>query len=193
MHLEIPKHPFAAYLFDCDGTIADSLPLHYRAWQTAIAPWKATFPKELFYAWGGIPVPETVAMLNERFGYQLPIEEVCRAREKAYLALLPEITAHREVVRHIEAQYGRIPLAVVSGSVRASVEATLGFLKLRDRFATIVGAEDCARGKPFPDPYLEAAARLGVKPADCLVFEDAEPGIQSALAAGMHYVRVPQF
>jgi HAD superfamily hydrolase (TIGR01509 family) len=192
MHLDIPNRSFAAYLFDCDGTIADSLPLHYQAWIKALSPWACPFPEDLFYAWGGIPVPKTVEMLNERFLLNMPIQAVSEAREKAYFALLPQIKPHAAVVAQIHAQFGKIPLAVVSGSPRASIERTLNVLGLWDRFQLIVGAEDTARGKPCPDPYLKAAQGLGVCPEDCLVFEDAEPGVQAAIAAGMSYVRVPQ-
>jgi HAD superfamily hydrolase (TIGR01509 family) len=94
-------------------------------------------------------------------------------------------------VEHIEAQHGRIPFAVVSGGRRSSVERSLGTLHLLDKFETIVGADDYENGKPAPDGYLLAAARLGVAPQDCLVFEDTDLGIQAANAAGMASVRVP--
>ena len=192
MILTIPTAPFKAYLFDCDGTLADSLPLHYEAWREALAPYACPFPKELFLAWGGIPVPRTVEMLNERFGLTMPSKLVAEAREAAYLGRLASVKPHAGVLAHVEAQFGRIPLAVVSGSPRASVQSTLRTLGIEQRFAAIVGAEDVARGKPAPDPYLRAAELLQVKPEDCLVFEDAELGIEAAIAAGMQWVRVPQ-
>lgn len=96
-----------------------------------------------------------------------------------------------EVVEHIEAGYGRIPLAVVSGSMRDSVTASLSALHLLDRFETLVCAGDYVNGKPHPEAFLLAAERIGVSPEACLVFEDAEMGIQAAKAAGMASVRVP--
>ncbi len=192
MHLVIPPGPFAAYLFDCDGTIANSLPLHYEAWQAAVQPWGGHMPLDLFYAWGGIPVPKTVEMLNEHLSLSMPVEAVTELREQEYFKRFPTLAAHPEVERIIRDMHGRIPLAVVSGSARASVEKTLRHLGLWECFDAVVGAEDVARGKPAPDPFLAAARKLGVEPSKCLVFEDAQPGVDAAIAAGMKYVRIPQ-
>lgn len=191
MSLDLPKGPFKAYLFDCDGTIADSMPLHHEAWQEALASYGANFPKHLFYAWAGVPVPRTVEMINEELGFSAPPEAVTEAREAAYLRRLPEVKPVASVLAEMDRMRGKLPMAVVSGSPHASVEKTLTYLGLRDRFQTIVGGDDSPRGKPNPDPFLLAAERLGVAPADCLVFEDGELGIQAAIAAGMRWVRVP--
>ncbi len=192
MILQIPEGRFAAYLFDCDGTIADSLPLHFKAWETALAPFGAAFPEDLFYDWGGIPVPKTVEMLNTHLGLKMPIEEVTHAREIAYLSLLESLASHAEVEAIIKKQHGKLPMAVVSGGSRGTVEKTLRKLGLWEYFEVIVGAEDVKNGKPSPEPFLTAARLLNVDPAKCLVFEDAESGVQSAIAAGMHFVRIPQ-
>jgi len=191
MKLPVPNGVFGAYLFDCDGTVADSMPLHYLAWKKALAEHGCEFSEELFYAWGGKPTAQIVATLNERQGLQMVVEKVCERKESLYYQLLPELKAVPEVLEHIEAQHGRIPFAVVSGSTRESVEASLRVLGLMDRFATLVCAGEYAKSKPDPEPFLLAAERLGVKPAECLVFEDTEMGIQSAKAAGMGWVRVP--
>lgn len=188
----LPPGPFGAYLFDCDGTIADSMPLHYQAWLKAVGEFGGQFPKELFLAWAGIPVPKTVEMLNEKFGLSMPVQEVTTIRERAYLDLMPGVKAVPEVAKVIFDSHGRIPMAVASGSPRASVIETLSHLGLVDRFEHIIGAEDYTKGKPHPDPYLVAARRLGVEVAHCLVFEDADLGVQSAVAAGMRWVKVPQ-
>lgn len=192
MRLTLPKGDFQAYLFDLDGTITNSLPLHFQAWNQALAPYGVLMPEELFYAWGGIPVPRTVEMLNERFGTAMPVDLVARAREEAYFESLDQVESHAAVEAIIRQTHGRLPMAVVSGSSRAAIERTLDHLSLRDLFPLIVGAEDCQRGKPDPEPYLTAARRLGVNAGSCLVFEDAEPGIESALKAGMQVVRIPQ-
>lgn len=189
--LPIPDRPFRAYLFDLDGTIADSMPLHFRSWTKAVEEGGGTFPEDVFYSWGGIPLPRTVEMLNERFGYSLLPIETARRKEQLYLAAMSEVQPVASVVAHIEAKHGQIPLAVVSGSPRESIVRTLTTLKLLDRFDLLVGAEDYTHGKPDPEPFLVAAERLKVAPADCLVFEDADLGIQAAEAAGMAWVRVP--
>ena len=121
----------------------------------------------------------------------MPVDEVAEKKEALYLELLPGLKAIPEVVAHIDAQYGRIPFAVVSGSRRSSVVGSLGALGLLGKFDTLVCAEDYKRGKPAPDSFLMAAKRLGIAPKECLVFEDTELGIEAATAAGMASVKVP--
>jgi HAD superfamily hydrolase (TIGR01509 family) len=191
MKLKLPQGSFSAYLFDCDGTIADSMPLHYIAWKKALGEWDCEFDEELFYAWGGMPIAEIISTLNERHGLSMPVEIVSCRKESLYFELLPQLKAVPEVLEHIEAQRGRIPFAVVSGSTRESVTASLLTLKLLDRFETLVCAGDYKRGKPDPEGFLLAAAKLGVAQEDCLVFEDTDMGIQAATAAGMASVKIP--
>jgi HAD superfamily hydrolase (TIGR01509 family) len=191
MRLKIPEEKFGAYLFDCDGTIVDSMPLHYRAWKKALSEWNCDFPEELFYKWGGMPVAEVVATLNRERGLKMPVEEVEHRKENLYYEFLPELKAIPEVLEHIEAQHGRIPFAVVSGSTRESVIASLTVVKLLDRFDTLVCAGEYKKSKPDPEGFLMAAENLGMAPEACLVFEDTDMGIQAAKAAGMASVRVP--
>lgn len=191
MKLPLPAGTFRAYLFDCDGTVADSMPLHYVAWKTALGEWGCEFSEERFYAWGGFPVAKIITLLNEEQGLKMPVTEVGRRKEALYYELLPRLKAVPEVVEHIDAQYGRIPFAVVSGSTRESVTASLRTIGLLEKFAALVCAEDYERGKPDPEGFLTAAARLGVAPADCLVFEDTDFGIDAARAAGMQSVKIP--
>ncbi|MEO3926421.1 HAD-IA family hydrolase [Micromonosporaceae bacterium B7E4] len=190
--LPLPSGEFRAYLFDCDGTIADSMPLHYVAWQQALAEWKCDFPEDLFYAWGGRTVVDIIATLNERQGLAMPPETVARRREDLYRGLLPRLTAVPEVRQHIDRAHRRLPLAVVSGSTTESVTASLETLGLLQKFDVLVCAEDYTMAKPDPEGFLLAARLLGVPPESCLVFEDTELGIQAATAAGMASVRVPQ-
>jgi HAD superfamily hydrolase (TIGR01509 family) len=192
MKLSLPAGTFKAYLFDCDGTIADSMPLHYVAWKRVLAEWNCEFSEELFYAWGGMPVSEIIDTLNKMYGLHMPVEDVSHRKEARYFEILPELKAVPEVLEHIEASHGRIPFAVVSGSTRDSVTASLKALGILDRFETLVCAGDYKNSKPDPEPFLIAAKRLGVAPADCLVFEDTEMGIQAATAAGMASVKIAQ-
>jgi beta-phosphoglucomutase family hydrolase len=192
MTLKLPDGPFKAYLFDCDGTIADSMPLHYVAWSRIMDEWGAAFPEDVFYAWGGMPIREIIETLNREQGLAMPVDEVAKRKEEMYFELIHELKAVPEVLEHIVESHGKIPFAVVSGSARDSVEASLNALGILDRFDTLVCAGDYVKGKPDPEPFLMAAERLGVKPEDCLVFEDTEMGIQSATAAGMASVKIMQ-
>ena len=135
---------------------------------------------------------EIIATLNEERGLNMPVDDVSRRKEELYFEILPQLKAVSEVLEHIEASHGRIPFAVVSGSTRDSVTASLEVLKILDRFDTLVCAGDYQKSKPDPEPFLIAAERLGVTPEDCLVFEDSDMGIQAATAAGMASVKIPQ-
>ena len=190
--LSLPPGDFRAYLFDLDGTVADTMPLHFVCWNEALGTCGCSLDEAQFFAMAGIPVTQTIELLNEQHGLQMPAVELAEYKEALFLKRLVELKPVEAVVAHVHEAYGRIPLAIVSGSPRASIFHSLGLLGLVDRFKVIVGAEDYRRGKPDPEPFLTAATRLGVGPADCLVFEDAELGIQAAEAAGMQWVRVPQ-
>ena len=192
MNLKLPAGEFRAYLFDCDGTIADSMPLHYKAWKKALAEYGGTYDEDLFYAWGGKPVRKIIADLNEMQGLNMPVDALAARKENFYHAQLPELKGIPDVIEHIEAMHGRIPFAVVSGSRRASVVGSLTALNLLDKFDILVCAEDYTHGKPSPEGFLLAASKLGVAPQHCLVFEDTDLGIQAATAAGMQSVIVAQ-
>ena len=125
MTLKLPDGPFKAYLFDCDGTVADSMPLHYVAWKKALGEHGCEFPEDVFYAWGGMPAAEIVATLSAQQGLSLAAEEVAHRKELLYYELLPELKAVPEVLEHIELGHGRVPMAVVSGSTRDSVTKSL--------------------------------------------------------------------
>ncbi len=191
MTLKLPAGDFKAYLFDCDGTVVDSMPLHLIAWQRALGEWGCTFTPEQFYGWGGLPAVVVIERLNAEQGLHMPAAVVAERKEEYYYEFLPQLKPVPEVMEHVLAAYGRIPIAIVSGSTRESVEASLGVLGITDKFNMLVCAGDYIHGKPNPEPFLMAAERLGVEPADCLVFEDAEPGIEAAKSAGMGWVKVP--
>jgi HAD superfamily hydrolase (TIGR01509 family) len=189
--LILPPGPFSAYLFDLDGTIADSMPLHYIGWSKVITEHGGHFPEDLFYAMGGLPLTRVVEELNEKFGYTMDPATVIKQKEALYLTMLDQLQPILSVVAHIEAESGKTPFAIVSGSPRNSIFKTLTALNLLHHFSVIVGSEDYTHGKPNPEPFLTAARLLNVPPAECLVFEDAQPGIEAAKAAGMQYVLVP--
>ncbi|MGH3390953.1 MAG: HAD family hydrolase [Actinomadura sp.] len=189
--MSLPVGEFDAYLFDCDGTIADSMPLHFLAWRQTLGEWGCELSEELFYAWGGRTVADVITDLNADQGLAMPVAAVTGRHMELYQEMLPKLAAVPGVLEHIEAAHGRIPFAVVSGSSRESVTASLTTLGLLDRFEVMVCAGDYSRPKPAPDPFLLAARQLGVDPKRCLVFEDADKGIQAAQAAGMAWVRVP--
>jgi HAD superfamily hydrolase (TIGR01509 family) len=189
--LALPPGEFTAFIFDCDGTLADTMPTHYRAWCQALGEQSACFPEALFYELGGTPTARIVELLNERHGLALPVAETVAEKEAVFLELSHEVAAIEPVVALARKYHGQKRMAVASGGHRRIVLNTLKALGIVDLFQVVITAEDYQRGKPAPDPFLEAALRLGVAPEECLVFEDTATGVAAAEAAGMQYVLVP--
>ena len=191
MQLDIPDRAFAGYIFDCDGTLADTMPLHYRAWKRLLDENGGEFPEDLFYRLGGKTTEAIIELLNKRGGLSIDVRAGAERKEEFYLELIAEVQGIEPVLLIARQLRGRAPLAVASGGYRKYVELTLAAIGARDWFDAIVCAEDYARGKPHPDPFLEAARRLNVPPEDCVVFEDSPAGVEAAKAAGMACVFVP--
>ena len=193
MNLVIPSGDFGGYIFDCDGTLADTMPLHFRAWTRIVAELGGSFPEELFYQTGGKPTAQILEMLRDDFGLRVDdVQKAAERKEDYFLEMIHEVRPIQAVVEIARRWHGIKPLAVASGGFRRQIEQTLDALGIRSLFNTVVCVEDYARAKPCPDPFLEAARRLNVRPAECLVFEDSPLGIEAAQAAGMRSVLVPR-
>ena len=191
--MQLPCGDFGAYIFDCDGTLADTMPLHYRAWLRVVSGLGGHFPEDLFYALGGRSTGEIFAVLRDQQGLRVPdIAAATVLKERYFMELLPEVQPIRAVVAIARESHGRLPLAVASGGPRSNVVPTLAAIGVLDLFAAIVCVEDYERAKPHPDPFLEAARQLSVTASSCLVFEDSPLGLQAAEAAGMQWVFVPR-
>ena len=190
MALQLPAGDFRAFIFDCDGTLADNMPLHFAAWIRAMQDFGGSYPEELFYEWGGVPTADIVHRLNVKFGQSLQVDEVVERKEHYYREMIPQVRAKHDVVALVRELHGKYPLAVASGGHRDLVERTLEELHIHELFDVVVTSEDYARGKPAPDPFLTAATRLNMDPRHCLVFEDTASGAEAARAAGMTWVLV---
>lgn len=187
-----PENGFSGIIFDCDGTLVDSMPSHFEAWCDALAQFGAAniLKEDVFYAMGGRPSTDIVAEINAEYGLRLHPEEVALVKRGAFLKRLQRIEPIDEVVEFARKWRGRVPMAVATGGTRLVIEKTLQCVGLSDWFDEVVTADEVANGKPAPDIYLEAASRLGVPPIHCLALEDAQAGIVAAQAAGMMVVRV---
>ena len=187
--IEIPPH-VRGLVFDCDGTIADTMPLHYEAWVAALKEHSVEFPEAMFYELAGMPTADIVALLNERHGHDMPVRETADYKESLYQRLIPRVVPIEPVVALVKEFAGKLPMAVATGATQAICRKTLGSLGLLESFQHIVTADDVNRGKPAPDIFLESARRLGVPPESCYAFEDGDLGIQSARAAGMTVIDI---
>lgn len=192
--LSIPDHPFRAFIFDCDGTLVDTMPLHYLAWVESLEHHEAPFEftEEIFYSYAGVREQDVVTILNERHGSTVDPDGVAHRKMEIFLRTVPQVRPVKPVADVAIATHGKLPMAVASGSEEPTVRACLEATGLIHLFDTIITPKDVKRGKPAPDMFLLAAERLGVPPADCLVFEDGNSGLEAAKAAGMQSVFIPR-
>ena len=177
-------------IFDCDGTLVDSMPLHWRAWDTVCKRHGIEFSEKRHYAMGGIPSRKILAMLKEEQGLDFDPDEVSREKEVAYLPLMLEVELIEPVVAIAREHRGRIPMAVATGGRTQFIRPLLERLEIADWFSALVTSDDVANPKPAPDTYLKAAALLGVPAEECRAFEDTDLGMDSIRAAGMEAVDV---
>ncbi len=183
---------FEGIIFDCDGTLADTMPLHWKAWQTVAKRHGFQFPEERFYALGGVPSRDILEQINAEQNLALNPLQVSQEKEDAYLPHLKAVRAVEPVVQVALAHYGKVPLAVATGGTRKIISQVLSHLAIDYLFAHLVTSEDVARQKPAPDIFLEAARRMGVPPEKCLAYEDTDLGMQAIAAAGMKGIDVRQ-
>ncbi|HUE37164.1 MAG TPA: HAD-IA family hydrolase [Candidatus Acidoferrum sp.] len=177
-------------IFDCDGTLADTMPMHWRAWQEITTKYKLHFPEERFYSLGGVPSRHILEMLSAEQGVELDPEEAGHEKEDAYLPYLASIQPVYAVVEIAKENYGKVPMAVASGGTQKIITQVLEQLKIRNLFDAVVTSEMVKNQKPAPDIFLEAARRINVEPIFCRAYEDTDLGLQAIRAAGMEAVDV---
>ena len=184
---------FDAVIFDCDGTLVHSMPLHFEAWCEALSMHGAAniFKEDVFYAMGGRPTKDIVVEINDEYGLKLDPEKVAFSKREAFLRKLGQLELIDEVAAFAERLRGKLPMAIATGGTRLVIEKTLQAVGVSDLFEEVITADDVANGKPAPDIFLKAAQMLGVKPERCLVLEDAPAGVMAGQLAGMTVIAIP--
>jgi beta-phosphoglucomutase-like phosphatase (HAD superfamily) len=177
-------------IFDCDGTLADTMPLHWRAWQIITTRYRLHFPEDRFYSYGGVPTRDILKMLSLEQGVPLDHLSVAKEKEAEFLPLLSQVEPVNSVVAVAREYHGRIPMAVASGGSRRVIGMILDHIGISHLFGAVVTSEDVLRQKPAPDIFLEAARRICVAPHLCRAYEDTDLGMQAIRAAGMQAVDV---
>ena len=187
--LMIPK----GLIFDCDGTLADTMPLHWRAWSLIAQRYGLHFPEDRFYSLGGVPSRDILKLLAEEQGRSLDHIAVAHEKDEAYLLLMTQAEPIHAVVEIAKEHHGKIPMAVASGGSQKIICDVLEHLGIRHLFAAVVTNEMVENQKPAPDIFLEAARRIGVDPRLCRAYEDTDIGLIAIRAAGMEAVDVRQW
>jgi HAD superfamily hydrolase (TIGR01509 family) len=173
-------------IFDCDGTLADTMPYHREGWQQAFDAAGVSVPEDWLDSLRGTPEKRVVALANERFGLDLDPAETVAAKHLVYRRLLAGVRPIEPVVAVVRAHRGRLPMAVASGGTREDVHTIVQRLGLAGEFAVVLTADDDdIEHKPSPQIFLEAARLMDVEPAACQVFEDGDYGLEAARRAGM--------
>ena len=186
-------HDIRGYIFDCDGTLTDSMPLHYIAWHKTMQRHGIHFSEDRFYELAGVPTDKIIQLLAAEQSVQVDPALASQEKEQVFLESIEQLSPIEPVVAKVKSVVTRYPVGVASGGTREAVLAQLRQIKLHDLFPVIVTAEDTERHKPEPDVFLEAARRMQVNPSACCVYEDSDLGIQAAEAAGMQWVDVRTF
>ncbi len=169
------------------------MPAHYRAWLHVTEAHGIAFDEDRFYSMGGRPTRDIVATLARERGIEIDVDHAVHMKETSFLAQLDRIEAIDPVVDVVLRSRGRVPMAVVTGGYRNVCLQILERVGIADCFDTIVASEDTEKHKPDPDPFLEAARRLGARPERCVVWEDSDLGIAAARAGGMQWIDVRSF
>jgi HAD superfamily hydrolase (TIGR01509 family) len=173
-------------IFDCDGTLADTMPYHQQGWRQAFDAAGVNVPEDWLDSLRGTPEKQVVSLANERFGLHLDPAATVTAKHVVYRRLLAGVRPIEPVVAVVREYWGRLPMAVASGGMREDVHTVLERLGLSDAFTVVLTADDDdIPHKPSPQIFLEAARRLDVEPAACQVFEDGDYGLEAARRAGM--------
>lgn len=186
-----PPSNTAGLIFDCDGTLADTMPAHFQAWTTVLGRVGIPFSESRFYELGGMPTARIIRLLSEESGVAVAnVDHLVHLKEESFLTFLTEIRQIEPVVSIAKSYRGRLPMAVASGGYRSVIQRTLSQIGILEWFETLVCAEDTEKHKPEPDVFLEAARRLKLDPEQCIVFEDTDIGLEAARRAGIPSVDV---
>lgn len=190
---ELTKGDYKAFLYDCDGTLADNMEAHKETYVKVAAQDAVTIDPAIVDELAGYPIPAVVEEINKRYKSSFdPNEFATRKSDLFYNEFIPLTKPIDHVVNHLKASAGKYKIGVVSGGSRRMIQKTLEVLGIDSLVDVLVCAEDYEKGKPNPEPFLTAAEKLGVEPAACIVFEDGEPGVKAAEAAGMKWIRIDQ-
>ncbi|HEX3797973.1 MAG TPA: HAD-IA family hydrolase [Verrucomicrobiae bacterium] len=177
-------------VFDCDGTLADTMPLHWKVWKAVTERHRLHFPEDRFYSLGGVPSRDILKMLSQEQGVPVDNLAVAHEKEEEYLTMLAQVEPIHIVVDVARENFGKIPMAVASGGNQPVIIKVLEHLGIRHLFNAVVTSEDVVNQKPAPDIFLEAARRIGVAPQFCRAYEDTDIGLQAIASAGMDGIDV---
>jgi beta-phosphoglucomutase-like phosphatase (HAD superfamily) len=182
-----------ALIFDCDGTLVDSMPLHMMAWKEAFGKYNYKYEEEFLFSVKGMKETEIIKLYNTTFHTDLDPEMLVSAKHDVFLNHIAKVKPIEPILNIALWYYNKLPLAVVSGSVQEIVYGELKTVGILHLFESIITADDPLKPKPEPDTFIETAKRLKVSPSDCIVFEDGDSGLEAAAKAGMKTINIREY
>lgn len=190
--IKIPQQA-KALIFDLDGTIANTMPNHFISWRKAVSPYGIDFNATLFMELTGMPRTATIEKLNEMFGTKMNPDKVGRVKEDHFKTLVnstEEIVVVTDVIRKY---HTILPMSIGTGSTKSGAKKTLEVINMQNYFEIVITADDILKHKPHPETFLKCAELMGVKPQNCVVFEDGILGMNAAEEAGMMVIDVNNY
>lgn len=189
---EIAK-PYAALLFDVDGTLADNMHAHKASYVATAEEYGVALDPALIDETAGWPTVDVAFEITQRYQVDFDIHEFSKRKSAIFIERFIQETKAVDYVRDLLIEnVGKKKIGIVSGGSRSTLQITLEVIQLHGKYGSMVCAGDTPEGKPSPAPFLLCAEQLGVAPQDCIVFEDGDPGVQGAIRAGMGWVRIDQ-
>ncbi|NJN27206.1 MAG: HAD-IA family hydrolase [Cyclobacteriaceae bacterium] len=174
-----------ALIFDLDGTLVDSMPLHFMAWKEVCAIKGLDFSEDEFYALAGVPSDRIFEIINERHGTDFDPATHSHLKEATYLKMIDQLKPIDVVLNLARKNHGKLPMSIGTGSPGTHSWQAVRALGLDQYFDILVSKNDVKEGKPHPETFLKCAEAMQVSPEYCQVFEDGDPGLQAARTAGM--------
>jgi len=191
---KLEVHPNArGLIFDLDGTLVDSMPMHYEAWKEVCDGIGVTFTEDTFYELAGVPSDRIFEIINEREGTDFDPVAMSHLKEETYMRKIEGILTVPAVMEIVNEYHGKLPMAIGTGSPREHSWKTVKAKGLDQYFRILVSKDDVSKGKPDPETFLRCAEAIGVFPQHCQVFEDGDLGLQAAKTAGMMFTDIRPF
>lgn len=184
---------YSALLYDVDGTLADNMPAHKAAYVAVAEEYGIDLDDRIVEELAGWPTVDVAEEISKRYQKTFDILPFARRKSQIFIERFIRNTKPIDyVLAHLLDNVGKKKIGIVSGGSPSTLQITLEVIDVHGKYESLVCAGDTPEGKPSPQPFLLAAEQLGVDPKECLVFEDGDPGVQGAIAAGMGWVRVDQ-
>lgn len=188
--IDLPAQNIKGIIFDCDGTLVDTMPVHNKAWAAIFQKYDIKTPLSYLDRFASCPSWMLAKDVFEKENLNLDYNTIGQEKEDLYFEYLDSAEAYPKVIEYVKEYYGKLPMAVLSGGGRKGVIKSLEFHDLVKYFDFVIAADDGYSPKSETQVWIDVANKFKINPSECLVFEDGDVGINSAKKAGMKIIDV---